>query len=86
MIHAQNTVSRRNQSNELTEALDNIRVLESEFVRKIKELDELRNKLLRADNKNRKDLEISLAASGSPDNFTSSPPSPEIMVTDTGSM
>ena len=113
VVHAQDTVRRRNQANELTEAkskvrsLENelvrrrrnqadelseaqskVRNLESELVKKNKKLDELRKELLRTDNKSRKALEISLAASGSPDipDYASSPSSPEIMVTDTGSM
>ena len=67
VVHAQDTVWRRNQSNELTEAMDKIRCMESELVRKIKELDELREKLQR-DGKSRKALEFSLAALESPDN------------------
>ena len=87
VIHAQNTVGRRNQSNELREALDNIRVLESEFVRKIKELDELREKLQGSNVTavDRQTLDISLASAKAQDDsdYVSDPPSPGIMVTDT---
>ena len=106
VVHAQDTVRRRNLANELTEAQSKIRNLESDLVRKSKEvqskvrnleseldrkkkeMDELRKELERTDNKSRKDLEISLSASGSPDipDYASSPSSPDIMVTDTGSM
>ena len=82
VVHAQDTVRRRNLANELTEAQSKIRNLESdlvrkskevqskvrnlesELVRKNKELDELRKQKAES----RKDLEISLSASGSQDN------------------
>ena len=109
VVHAQDTVRRRNQANELTEAQSKVRYLktelvrrenqanklteaqskvrslESELARKDKEMDELKKELLRTDNKRRKDLEISLSASGSPDipDYASSPSSPDIKVTDT---
>ena len=88
VVHAQDTVWRRNQSNELTEAMDKIRRMESELVRKMKELDELREKLQRDSRQRKKALDMSLATEESPDNMDNalSPPSPDIVVTDTGAL
>lgn len=89
VVHAQDTVWRRNQSNELTEAMDKIRSMESELVSKIKELDELREKLQRGSHRSRKTLDMErLATSESHDNTdcAPSPPSPDILITDTGAL
>ena len=82
VIHAQDTVSKRNQSNELTEVLDEIRVMKSDFVRKIGELDELIEKLQKSNVTvvDRQKLDISLPQDNS--DYISDPPSPGIIVTD----